>query len=119
MTYKDSKPNLTERIWHTITLIPQGKVASYGKIADLAGVPGRARYVGYCLRNTPEGLILPWYRVVKSNGQLAFSSGSEMAKKQTSLLCDEGVTMTSSGRVNMNDNAWNPDLDTLLHGLTF
>lgn len=119
MTNKEPKPNPTERIWHTLTMIPVGKVASYGKIADLAGVPGRARYVGYCLKNTPVGMDLPWHRVVKSNGQLAFPSGTEMAKKQTSLLCAEGVTITNNGRVNMSEHAWQPSLDILLHRLTF
>ncbi|HCB17956.1 MAG TPA: cysteine methyltransferase, partial [Alteromonas sp.] len=63
-----------ERIWHTVGLIPEGNVASYGKIADLAGLPGRARYVGYCLRNVPASLKLPWHRVLRSNGQIAFQA---------------------------------------------
>jgi methylated-DNA-protein-cysteine methyltransferase-like protein len=40
-----------ERIWATIRDIPQGCVASYGQIAEIAGVPRGARQVGYALRH--------------------------------------------------------------------
>ena len=42
-----------QRIWQTVLQIPAGKVASYGQIADLAGLPGRARLVGKALGKAP------------------------------------------------------------------
>ncbi len=42
------------QLWRTVQLIPVGKVACYGQIADLAGLPGRARLVGKALANVPK-----------------------------------------------------------------
>jgi methylated-DNA-protein-cysteine methyltransferase-like protein len=107
-----------ERIWHTVGLIPVGSVASYGKIADLAGLPGRARYVGYCLRNVPASLTLPWYRVLRSNGQIAFPAGTPQALTQCELLADEQV-LVQNNRVNLKLYGWEPGLGVLLHQLAF
>ena len=107
-----------ERIWHTVGLIPEGNVASYGKIADLAGLPGRARYVGYCLRNVPTSLTLPWHRVLRSNGQIAFQAGTPQAITQSELLADEQV-LVQNNRVNLKLYGWEPGLDVLLHKLAF
>jgi methylated-DNA-protein-cysteine methyltransferase-like protein len=107
-----------ERIWHTVGLIPTGNVASYGKIADLAGLPGRARYVGYCLRNVPSSLTLPWHRVLRSNGQIAFKTGSPQAATQHELLEAEQV-LVQNNRVNLRLFGWEPGLDVLLHQLAF
>ncbi|MCP4862670.1 MAG: MGMT family protein [Pseudomonadota bacterium] len=107
-----------ERIWHTVGLIPEANVASYGKIADLAGLPGRARFVGYCLRNVPASLKLPWHRVLRSNGQIAFQAGTPQALTQCELLADEQV-LVQNNRVNLKLYGWEPALDVLLHQLAF
>src|SRR6185437_1310160 len=60
-----------ERIYAVIAAIPAGRVASYGQIAARAGLPGRARLVGAALRDTPDGMELPWFRVLHSNGTIA------------------------------------------------
>ena len=112
------KLNPAERIWHTIALIPEGYVTSYGKIADLAGLPGRARYVGYCLRNVPASLTLPWHRVLRSNGQIAFRAGTSQADTQCELLAEEQV-LVQNNRVNLKLYGWEPGLDVLLHQLAF
>ena len=111
-----TSPN--QRILHTVQLIPRGKVASYGQVADLAGLPGRARMVGRALRSTPDELSVPWYRVLRSNGQIAFPAGSEEAKQQTGLLQEEGVVVMNN-RVVMKDCQWCPDLSEILHRLLY
>jgi len=93
-------------------------VASYGQIADLAGLPGRARYVGKAMAYAPKDIQVPWYRVLRSNGQLAFKTGSKYALKQTSLLQDEGVPVLKN-RVNLKTHGWQPDLGELLAKLEF
>ena len=114
----NTKLNPEERIWHTIALIPEGYVTSYGKIADLAGLPGRARYVGYCLRNVPASLTLPWHRVLRSNGQIAFRAGTSQADTQCELLAEEQI-LVQNNRVNLKLYGWEPGLDVLLHQLAF
>jgi methylated-DNA-protein-cysteine methyltransferase-like protein len=107
-----------EHIWQTVLAIPPGKVASYGQIADLAGLPGRARLVGRCMAYAPKELQVPWYRVLRSNGQLAFKAGSASSQKQTGLLQEEGVAVIKN-RVHMAEYQWQPSLDEILFKLKF
>ncbi|GAC26776.1 methylated-DNA-protein-cysteine methyltransferase related protein [Paraglaciecola mesophila KMM 241] len=102
-----------KQIWQTVCAIPAGKVASYGQIADLAGLPGRARLVGKSLGYIPSDMNVPWYRVLRSSGQLAFPKGSEQAMKQTGLLQDENVAVLSH-RVKLASFQWQPTLEEML-----
>jgi alkylated DNA nucleotide flippase Atl1 len=45
-----------QRIWKAVRAVPRGQVSSYGTVAKRAGLPGRARLVGYALENAPGGL---------------------------------------------------------------
>jgi methylated-DNA-protein-cysteine methyltransferase related protein len=107
-----------EHIWQTVLAIPAGKVASYGQIADLAGLPGRARLVGRCMGYAPKELQIPWYRVLRANGQLAFKAGSNASLKQTGHLQEEGVAVIKN-RVKMDEYGWQPGLDEMLFKLDF
>ncbi len=110
MSYNRQK---AEQIWHTVLKVPRGQVASYGLIADLAGLPGRARMVGKVMQYAPDNMQLPWYRILRSNGQLAFAPGSESARRQASLLRDEGVVVNNN-RVNLKQFGWQPGLGELM-----
>ena len=101
------------RIWDTIADIPPGSVANYGQVAEIAGIPRGARQVGYALRHTPDGMDLPWHRVVQSSGRSAVDRGSRPYRLQRDRLAEEGVLM-SNGKVDMNRYRWQPDLDELL-----
>ncbi|MEJ1355525.1 MAG: MGMT family protein [Candidatus Sedimenticola sp. (ex Thyasira tokunagai)] len=105
--------NHHQRIWQTVQLIPRGRVAGYGQVADLAGLPGRARMVGSALGQAPDEMSLPWYRVLRSNGQIAFPIGSNKAVLQKGLLQEEGVVVLNN-RVKMGEFCWQPDLAELL-----
>ncbi len=107
-----------KRIWKTVQVIPKGKVASYGQIADLAGLPGRARLVGKSLGQAPKEMKLPWYRVLRSSGQLAFEKGSPDAQRQKGLLQEENVVVLNN-RVKLNQFGWQPDLADMLFRLEF
>jgi methylated-DNA-protein-cysteine methyltransferase-like protein len=101
------------RIWETIAEIPRGSVASYGQIADVAGIPRGARQVGYALRHLPDGHEIPWHRVLQASGKIAFGKGSRGYKEQSKRLMMEDVTVIS-GKVDMRKYRWQPDLDELL-----
>lgn len=103
------------RIWQTVQQIPSGQVAGYGQIADFAGLPGRARLVSKAMQASPEQL--PWHRVVRSNGQIAFAAGSIQAIEQVQLLCAEGVLL--QGLRVPAQYFWQPDLATLLFSLRY
>jgi len=101
------------RLWETIADIPAGCVASYGQVAEIAGIPRGARQVGYALRHAPEDLNLPWHRVITATGKSAFDRGSRAFRLQRDLLAEDGVPMLD-GRVDMDRYRWQPDLDELL-----
>jgi len=105
-----------QAIYKVVNLIPEGKVASYGQVADLAGLPGRARLTGKALGDLPKDMQLNWHRVLRASGQIAFPQGSEQALQQIELLRQEKVTVFNH-RVNMQHFQWQPDLYCLLHDL--
>lgn len=71
-------------------MIPRGKVASYGQIAELIGLPSHARFVGRVLRNLPYNSTLPWHRVVNASLKISQRGGAE--QRQKARLQDEGVS---------------------------
>ncbi len=101
------------RIWETIRDIPRGTVASYGQVAEIAGIPRGARQVGYALRNLPAGHDVPWHRVLQASGRIAFPKGSRGYREQRKRLLEEDVAVIA-GRVDMQTYRWQPDLDELL-----
>lgn len=106
------------RIWHVVAMIPEGKVSSYGKLADLAGLPGRARYVATALKSAPKQLALPWHRVLNHQGRIAFEANSVHFQQQQRLLRDEHVIVVR-GKVNLSQFEWRPDMPTLVLALPF
>jgi methylated-DNA-protein-cysteine methyltransferase-like protein len=110
---KSSTERRMERIWATIRDIPVGSVASYGQIAEIAGVPRGARQVGYALRHLPRGSDVPWFRVIQVSGKIAFPNGSSAFNEQQKRLTKEGVVILN-GRIDMRKYRWQPDLDELL-----
>lgn len=101
------------RIWDTISDIPRGKVASYGQIAEVAGIPRGARQVGYALRHLAENHDVPWHRVIQTTGKIAFDLGTPQYDEQKKRLLQENVAVIS-GRIDMQKYRWQPDLDELL-----
>ena len=113
-----SKSPKAKQIWQTVLAIPEGKVAAYGQIADLAGLPGRARYVSKALSLASKEQKIPWHRVLRSNGQIAFQKDSAQAKLQIDLLMNENIPVINH-RVNMQTHCWQPNLGELLAKLNF
>lgn len=103
------------RIRRVVASIPAGCVATYGQVADLAGLGRGARQVGRVLAALPEGTDLPWQRVIAATGRLALPAGSPAFRTQVRLLRAEGVAVRR-GRVDLARHGWRPDLDELLWG---
>lgn len=85
-----------QAIWDVVAQIPRGKVTTYGDVAQAAGLPGRARQVGYALRHSPDDL--PWFRVLGAGGKIVFPPGSRHYLEQARRLASEGVKV-ERGRV--------------------
>ncbi len=82
-----------------VTAIPRGAVAGYGVVGERAGLKQQARMVAKVLSQLPAGSAVPWFRVLRSDGRIAFAPGSESFKRQRKLLVAEGCTVSADGRV--------------------
>ena len=106
-------PSAETRILAAIRDVPRGCVAGYGQIAHRAGLPGRARMVARLLSGNDDD-TLPWHRVLRSDGRIAFPAGSRGFREQARRLRAEGVAVVN-GRVRMAAGA-DDDLDAALWG---
>ena len=100
-----------ELVWATVKRIPRGRVATYGQVAVLAGIPRHARQAGYALAATPANLKIPWHRVINAQGRISlrlkhWDSGND--DLQRILLEAEGVLFDESGRVDLKRFRWKP-----------
>ncbi|MBY6016946.1 MGMT family protein [Ferrimonas balearica] len=107
-----------ERIWNTLERVPSGKVVSYGQLADLAGLPGRARLAARALRLAPPQRQLPWHRVIGASGKISIAKDSPGYREQMARLRSEGVEV-NNGRIKLSLYQWQPDLAELLWQLDY
>ncbi len=96
-----------QAIWLALASIPRGRVVSYGQLAQLAGLPGRARLVGQVLSKLPRDSKLPWHRVLNAQGRLSLPTGSVRYAEQRRRLEDEGIIFIDD-RINLKSFAWQP-----------
>lgn len=101
---------LYHRIYGVVRQIPQGQVATYGQVAELAGLIGQPRLVGYALyRLSPDQEDVPWQRVVNAKGEISHSlrrHGSDY--RQRSLLEAEGIEFDERERIDLKRHRWQP-----------
>ncbi|MCH7336165.1 MGMT family protein [Acinetobacter sp. NIPH 2699] len=102
---KDTK-ELHRQILEVIALIPYGKVASYGQIARLAGLPKHARLVGYVLKHLDKESKIPWHRVINGQGRISVTRMNDQGENiQQNLLEEEGIHLLN-GKVNLKVFGW-------------
>lgn len=95
-----------QHVYRLVSMIPPGKVATYGQIAAYLGNHRAARTVGWALRALPEGLDVPWHRVVNSQGRISLSGRGGGAQQQRAMLEEEGVSFDEGGRINLKRYRW-------------
>ncbi len=92
------------KVYASIAGIPEGKVATYGDIAELAGYPRHARHVGKLLSQLPEGSKIPWYRVVNAKGEISLR-GDNLTRQREKLLA-EGISVSETGKLSLRLFRW-------------
>jgi len=95
-----------ERIYAVIRRIPKGRVATYGQIAQLAGLGGHARQVGYALSALPEDRDVPWHRVINAKGEISVRSEPGCENLQRAYLAKEGIVFDGNARVSLKRFQW-------------
>ena len=98
--------DLDEQIWLTVSSIPPGKIATYGDVAERAGLPGGARRVGLALKRLSQGTKVPWHRVLNASGRIALPTGSSAATEQRERLAVEGVHIGAGGKRVLDKYRW-------------
>jgi methylated-DNA-protein-cysteine methyltransferase-like protein len=96
------------RIYTIVAMIPSGSVATYGQIAQLAGLGRQARQVGYALAALDVDSALPWHRVVNARGEISQRARAGAEQRQRSLLEQEGVRFDDRGRISLGEFGWRP-----------
>lgn len=96
------------RIYAVVRRIPRGRVATYGQVALLSGLPGRARQVGYALHALREGSSVPWQRVINARGEVSARAEPGWDRVQRQLLEAEGVSFDERGRLALAACQWRP-----------
>ncbi|HWO21372.1 MAG TPA: MGMT family protein [Kofleriaceae bacterium] len=107
----DHVRRLYRAIYSVVRRIPVGRVATYGQVAELAGIPGGARVAGAAMKTSSQADALPWQRVIgkagKTRGRIAIHDPVGAAV-QRQLLEDEGVDVGDSGLVALDRFGWLP-----------
>ena len=95
-----------ERIYRVVCRIPRGRVATYGQVAEVAGLPGHARQVGYALHALRDDRV-PWHRVINAQGRVSPRAEPGFEAIQQQLLETEGVLFVGD-RVSLRKYGWTP-----------
>ena len=93
-------------IYNLVRRIPEGRVATYGQIARLAGAPRRARQVGYVLAALPDQSAVPWHRVVNAKGKISPRSEPGYEEYQRILMENEGIVFDKEGCISLARYQW-------------
>lgn len=99
------------RILDIVKQIPDGKVATYGQIATLAGMPRQARLVGQALARLDDSARVPWHRVVNAKGMISRRSRlNGYEEYQRVLLEEEGITFDQDNCISLQTFQWQLDI---------
>ena len=101
-----ARSELYRSIYGVVRRIPRGRVATYGQVAELAGIPRHARQVGYALHALEWGSSVPWHRVINARGEISARSAPGADRVQRQLLEREGVVFDAAGRVDLAKLRW-------------
>jgi len=103
-----SSPRHFDRFYAVVARIPRGRVATYGQVARLAGLPGHARLVGYAMAALPDGTRLPWHRVVNARGEISLRRDGPGHHVQRVRLRRESVRFDGRDRIALTEFLWRP-----------
>lgn len=99
-----------EVIYSVVRQIPYGQVATYGQVAELSGLIGKPRLVGYALYRVADADEIPWHRVINAKGEVSRSphrNGSD--DLQQTLLEAEGIRFDAAGKLDLPKYRWIAD----------
>lgn len=103
------KDSFFEKVYEVASLIPYGRVTSYGAIAEYLGIRGSARMVGWAMSASHlSGTNVPAHRVVNRNGLLTGKHHFGGPNVMRQLLESEGIEVEDDKVVDFEKKFWNP-----------
>jgi len=97
---------MAQMILSVVSQIPYAKVATYGQIAKLAGLPKHARLVGRVLSQLDTETDLPWHRVLNAQGKISLNKLDEYGYNiQQQKLSAEGI-LCAGNRISLKQYQW-------------
>ncbi|MEM6449320.1 MAG: MGMT family protein [Cyanobacteria bacterium P01_D01_bin.105] len=97
------------KIYDVVKMIPYGRVATYGQVADLAGLIGKPRVVGYALFRVTKDTEIPWHRVVNAKGEVSRSSLRDGNDDLQQLLLEKEGVVFKGKKLDFTRYRWRPD----------
>jgi len=102
------KENYFDLVFQIVKLIPEGKVTTYGAIANCLGIKSGARMVGYAMNASHTLENIPAHRVVNRNGVLTGKHHFEHPEKMKDLLEKEGIVVVKDQIREFATHFWDP-----------
>ena len=96
-----------------VALIPYGKVATYGQIAKMAGLPKHARLVGRVLQQV-EDKYLPWHRVINSQGKISLSKLDAQGDNLQIIKLQAENIVVNAGKINLKLYQWDGEISKVI-----
>ena len=108
------KDGFFEMVYEVVKLIPQGRVTSYGAIANYLGTKGSARMVGWAMNAAHNLYDVPAHRVVNRSGLLTGKNHFESPDRMQQLLEKEGIVVKENQIQNFTHHFWDPAIELAL-----
>ena len=108
-----SSKELAQLILQVVALIPYGKVATYGQVAKMAGLPKHARLVGRVLQQV-EDKHLPWYRVINSQGKISLSKLDAQGDNLQIIKLQAENIVVNAGKINLKLYQWDGEISKVI-----
>ena len=102
-----------ENVHEVAKLIPEGRVTSYGAIAEYLGMKRGARMVGWAMNAAHSDQSIPAHRVVNRNGLLSGKMHFETPNQMQELLENEGIRVIEDQIQNFKEVFWSPSTELL------
>ena len=100
-------PGFNQKVYDIVRSIPPGTVCTYGQIATVLGSPRVARHVGWALAAlVGQETDVPWHRVINARGRISHRGDTQRPEEQYRRLCDEGITFSSAGVIDLSVFRW-------------
>jgi methylated-DNA-protein-cysteine methyltransferase related protein len=104
----NTKENYFDLVFQVVKQIPEGRVTSYGAIANYLGLKSGARMVGYAMNASHNDPEIPAHRVVNRNGLLTGKHHFPSPTAMQDRLAAEGIQVAHDQILNFETYFWDP-----------